>query len=261
MRLNLTGCRRLLATLRAKFEAAGGAIREHTAFRTADIYPDAVSIRWGLLTSQSAAEPALLRRPLCYGYSSQLPSAAHALTALTLVIWGNLCPTRLLTNLFIAGCSTAGDRSSLGISPADANRPTAVPSDAHDGEEATVTNGASAARDSSNGASHLNGNGAAVGGRGKRADGRHQSRLQQGQQGDGSSSHGAAAAVSVGSERPGGRGPGSAGGMERSVVSCRLLIDCMGHYSPIVQQVGLTDTGLAICSLHSCFWCDVLPCS
>ena len=46
-RSSLAGCRRLLAALRAKFEAAGGAIREHTAFRTADIYLDAVSIRWG----------------------------------------------------------------------------------------------------------------------------------------------------------------------------------------------------------------------
>ena len=63
----------------------------------------------------------------------------------------------------------------------------------------------------------------------------------------------------MGSEPSAGRGPGSAGGLQRTAVSCRLLIDCMGHYSPIVQQVGLTGTGLASCSLHSWFWSGNLP--
>ena len=157
----------------------------------------------------------------------------------------------LLTEPYPPCCSTAGDRSSLGISPADANRPTAVPSDAHDSEEATVKDGASAGKASSNGASHLNGNGAAVGGRGNGTVGRHQTQLQQGQQADASSSHGAAAGDSVCSKPSAGRSPSSAGGVQRSTVSCRLLIDCMGHYSPIVQQVGLMETSLAICRLLS----------
>lgn len=212
---------RLIAALRAKFEASGGVILEHTALRSACIHPDGAVL--SLVPGGRAAEASV--------GDANRPNALQADAAASNTSGGPLASSRSIGGSdHGVSCSGASQGSSSdGASCSSIHRNGSI---FEKGSTRAGSCDASASSASASGASCS-------------------------ASGSTSSAGGSASTSSA---------DGSSGSGLRRSLSCRLLVDCMGHYSPIVKQmrggskpdgvcivVGSCATGTSAKAPHACF--------